>query len=314
MDLHIKYRPKLLKQIKGQDHITTMLEKALRKNTSHSYLLSGPSGVGKTTIGRIIAKKCMVDLSLNLTEIDAATHSGADAMRKLTQNMIMGGWQGGNRAVIIDECHVLSKTAWQVLQKPIEEPHDKCYWILCTTEKNKVPKTITNRCICLDLQVIDDNSIRDILSNIIEKEDMRVSHDIVNAIVENSNGSARRAITYLMACQFADSVKHANSLMLSSLDSPEVIALCRAISKKQSWMKLMKILRGIQSPPETIRLTIRGYFRAVAMNEHGLPEYALMVLDSFSAPCDNSDGLTTLVESIGRVVEYYSDTRKTCTN
>ena len=157
--LILRHRPTDWPAIRGHDAVVGVLQRRIAgPGHPHAYLITGPSGVGKTTIGRLIA----ATLGAETNEIDAATYSGVEAMRSLVEFV---GYQPPrtSRLIIIDECHRLSRNAWDAVLKPIEEPPAHLYWALCTTEFDAVPDTIVTRCYHCKLDRLDDRVIEEFL-------------------------------------------------------------------------------------------------------------------------------------------------------
>ena len=138
-DLARKYRPQSWKQVIGQDAAIKSLRATLKAGGKHGFLFTGPSGVGKTTVARILAAAVGCEAH-NLLEIDAATHTGIDAMRAVSEGVAYKAFGDSPvKVMIIDEAHSLSKAAWQSLLKVVEEPPEHAYWVFCTTEPGKIP-------------------------------------------------------------------------------------------------------------------------------------------------------------------------------
>ncbi len=128
--LHLKYRPKDFDEVVGQDAVVKSLQQAVKNNAGHTFLFTGLSGVGKTTLARITAATVGC-VSSNLIEIDAATHTGVDDMRDVTFSLKYKPIGVGSvKVIIVDECHMLSKSAWNSLLKVLEEPPAWVYWML----------------------------------------------------------------------------------------------------------------------------------------------------------------------------------------
>ena len=171
--LYRKYRPQNFSDIIGQEHVVQTLQNSLKSGAiSHAYLFSGPRGSGKTTFARIFAKsvncenlkngepcnKCnscqeiLAGKSLDLMEIDAASHTGVDDVRSLIEGIRFSPIKSKYKIFIIDECHQLSKSAANALLKTLEEPPDHAIFILATTEAHKMIPTITSRCQRFDFK------------------------------------------------------------------------------------------------------------------------------------------------------------------
>ena len=136
--LYVKYRPQHLDDVTGQDEVVKVLKGLVERNDTHAMLFTGPSGVGKTTLARIVALDLgCVEENGGIMEIDGATYTGIDKMRSVqdgTQYQPFG--KANHRCVILDECHRLSGQAWDSLLKVVEEPHSHMSWMFCTTCKN----------------------------------------------------------------------------------------------------------------------------------------------------------------------------------
>ena len=150
--LYRKYRSKKLSEVVGQNHITTVLESALKQNRiAHAYLFPGPRGVGKTSIARILAHEINnlpyseEENHPDIIEIDAASNNGVDDIRQLRDNVQVAPFSAKYRVYIIDEVHMLSKAAFNALLKTLDAPPEHAVFILATTDAYKLPATIISR-------------------------------------------------------------------------------------------------------------------------------------------------------------------------
>ena len=177
-------------------------------NPSHLYLTDDCIVTHNTTLSRILAKQ----LNAYVTEIDAASNNSADKIRDiLTSLSSTKSINADNNVLILDECHVLSTTAYQVLLKTLEEPPKHLYIILCTTEENKVPETIKNRCEVFHFQNIPVDTIISRLKYICDKEQYEYDDTSLEYLAKYSNGSMRNAISCLeQTISFANNAKYEN--------------------------------------------------------------------------------------------------------
>ena len=213
-----KYRPRSFDTLVGQAHVVQALKNALdQKRLHHAYLFTGTRGVGKTTLARILAKSlnCEKGISsspcgicaacteidqgryVDLIEVDAASNTQVDNMRDLLDNAQYAPTQGQFKIYIIDEVHMLSKSAFNAMLKTLEEPPEHVKFILATTDPQKVPVTVLSRCLQFNLKQMPSQSISDYLEKILKEEGLAYKINALYLIAKSANGSMRDALSIL---------------------------------------------------------------------------------------------------------------------
>ena len=191
-----KYRPSSLEELVGQsDAVQLISEQIKNSNLSHAYLFSGPRGVGKTSLARIIATTIGCDPVFDITEIDAASHNKVDDVRELNDSVnFIASSPGKKRVFILDEVHMLSNAASNAFLKTLEEPPEHVIFILATTEPERVIETIRSRTTQIAFKRIKNTDIITSLEKISKAEKIKLSKDVLEYIANQSDGSLRDAI------------------------------------------------------------------------------------------------------------------------
>jgi DNA polymerase III gamma/tau subunit len=304
--LHLRYRPQTLDEVIGQGAITRSLKGIISRRSAHAFLFSGPSGCGKTTLARITAFD-LGCLPKDVLEIDAATRTGIDDMRKIQEILQYRPFgKGEGRAVIVDECHMLSKASWNSLLKSIEEPPPDTYWFFCTTEAGKVPATVKTRCAPFVVSPVDEKQLGHLFDDVCKAEKIDLPGDVGDLIIKEARGSPRQMLVNLELCRGAKTKKEAAGILKTVLASDPVLEFCRfVIQGKGSWTKAMAVLGKLEDePPESIRIVVSNYVGSAVRNAKGDQEACrlLFILDAFATPYNPSEGLAPLMSSIGRVL------------
>ena len=215
-----KYRPRTFEDLIGQNSMVKILSNAFSLNRiAHAFLFTGVRGVGKTTAARIVARglNCLKDDSptispcgvcsscisakndrhVDIVEIDAASHTGVDDVRELTEGVRYKPTEGRYKIYIIDEVHMLSTQAFNALLKTLEEPPEHVKFIFCTTEIKKIPVTVLSRCQKFDLRRVAVDELVELLRSICSKEEVSIDDKSLNLLARYSDGSVRDSLSLL---------------------------------------------------------------------------------------------------------------------
>jgi len=258
-----KWRPKSFSELTGQDHVVKALTNALeRQRLHHAYLFTGTRGVGKTTIARILAKalncesgitatpcgKCGACIEIDggrfvdLIELDAASNTQVDSMRELLENALYAPTYGRYKVYIIDEVHMLSKSAFNAMLKTLEEPPDHVKFVLATTDPQKIPVTVLSRCLQFNLKQIPPSLIANHLTHVLEQEQISGDAMSTQLLARAAQGSMRDALSMLdQAIAFGEGTVSESSvrIMLGAIDQGYLYDLLDALVRKDGSQMLM---------------------------------------------------------------------------
>lgn len=284
MSLYNKHRPSDFSEMYGNKVVLESLDVLLTKhNPPHSFLLTGGTGCGKTTVGRIIANilKCS---SFDFRELDSATYRGIDDVREIRRNSQLKPVQGPVIVWLLDECHKLTGDAQNALLKILENPPPHVFFVLCTTDPNKLLPTIRGRCSHFQLNPLSEKDMFRLLKSIVRKEGERLSQEIYEQIILDSAGHPRNAIQILEQVLSVSPENRAETARRYAEEINESIALCRALMKKRGWGEIATILKGLKShDPEAVRRAVLGYVQTVLLNG-AVNDRAGLILEEFKNP------------------------------
>jgi len=250
-----KWRPRSFDQLVGQEHVVRALTNALDRNRlHHAYLMTGTRGVGKTTLARIIAKalNCETGVSaspcgscsacveidggrfVDLIELDAASNTQVDQMRELLENALYAPTRGRFKIYIIDEVHMLSRSAFNAMLKTLEEPPEHVKFVLATTDPQKVPVTVLSRCLQFNLKQIPVPQIRSQLARILDAEGIEFEPAALQLLARAARGSMRDGLSLLdqtIAHGAGKVAEDSVRAMLGAVDQEYLTALLEALAR-----------------------------------------------------------------------------------
>lgn len=246
--LYRKYRPQTFSEVAGQEQVVRPLEEQIRaKKIGHAYLFSGSRGLGKTSVARIFAREVGCS-ERDLYEIDAASHTGVDHIRNLTENIYTLPFASPYKVFILDEAHMLSKGAWNAFLKTLEEPPSYAIFILATTELSKVPETVQSRCQVFEFKRPSREALGKMVGAVAKKEGYTLEAGTADLIALLAEGSYRDGLSILEKVFSASSGKSVGreeaEQALGAPKSALVHALGAALSEGNSDKALASIRKA----------------------------------------------------------------------
>ncbi|MGA9333398.1 MAG: DNA polymerase III subunit gamma/tau [Rudaea sp.] len=247
-----KWRPKRFPELVGQEHVVRALSNALDTGRMHhAFLFTGTRGVGKTTIARIFAKSLNCERGqtshpcgecsacrdidagrfMDMIEIDAASNTGVDDVREVIENAQYAPSRGRFKVYLIDEVHMLSKSAFNALLKTLEEPPDHVKFLLATTDPQKLPVTVLSRCLKFNLKRLLPTQIVGQMKHILDAEGIQYDHDALDELARGADGSLRDGLSLLdQAIAYGAGTVRAGEVrqMLGTIERSRVFALLEA--------------------------------------------------------------------------------------
>lgn len=286
MELYNKYRPKKLDEVVGNRIMLKALAGLLSKTPPHAFLFEGPTGCGKTTLARIVAKELKA-IDDDFVEIDSADFRGIDTIRNLKRQSAFSPMHGKVRVFLIDECHKLTVDAQNALLKLLENPPKHAFFILATTDSQKLLKTIKGRCSRFILSLLGDEEMHLLLKRVVKFESGKVVKEAYERIINDSFGHPRNALQILEQVLAVPAKEQLKVAKRSAAEESQSIELCRALIMATSWKKVSNLLKGLkQEDAEGVRRHVLGYAQSVLLNKDS-PKAAI-ILEEFIEPFYNS--------------------------
>jgi DNA polymerase-3 subunit gamma/tau len=195
--LYSRYRPQDFAQVIGQEHVTAVLARAVESGEiGHAYLFSGTRGTGKTSVARILAR-ALGTAPEDTYEIDAASQTSVDDIREINEGVWVLPFRSKFKVYILDEAHMLSKSAWNALLKTLEEPPAHCIFIMATTEPEKVPETVISRCEWYQFKKPSQPVLAKVVAETAKREGLKFGEGAAELVASLAKGSFRDALSIL---------------------------------------------------------------------------------------------------------------------
>ena len=292
MSLHIRCRPRDFDEFYGNnDTVDALLAVLKRDDPPHSYLFVGPSGTGKTTLGRLLKKYLKIE-DADYAEYDAANTRGIKTIREVIENCGYAPMIGSRKLYLFDECHQLTTDAQEAILKTIEKPPDHVYIALCTTEPEKLKATLVrrpNKFMCKPLLM---QEMKELLEDVCEAEGKESSDEVLDKIISVANGSPGIALNLLDTVIDLDAETGVQCVTDITHDEISIVAICQTlinknISPSNKWEKIKKILPKLSDNHESNRRGILSYMTKVHLGRNGSLQ-TLEILGIFEKPVFNS--------------------------
>jgi len=280
-----RYRPQSFEGVIGNVTTVKALKTALDRESGYvaTTLLSGPSGCGKTTLARIIARE-LGARNLDLKELNISDMRGIDAARMIIDVVKVAPW-GSCRVVILNECHKATKEFQNAMLELLEEPPPDNYFILCTTEPEKLLKSVKNRCTIFQINKVQARSLIPLIGKIAKMEKISITKDVIEAIAHNAGGSPRQALVMLDALVGIKDKKEQLDLIVGyHYNESNVWQLYQAVTYKKPWKEVADIIKGLNATSaEEVRFALLALLERDILAGNKNANRAVNMLDFFAS-------------------------------
>ncbi|MBW2309229.1 MAG: AAA family ATPase [Deltaproteobacteria bacterium] len=279
-ELYKKYRPRKLSQIMGQPQAVAALEVMVQENrVPHTLLLSGPSGTGKTTIARIL-RKYLGCSKVDFTEVNCSDLTGIDTVRDIRRRVGQAPLNGTSRIWLIDEAHKITDAAQNAMLKLLEDTPDHVWFILATTNPDKLLRTVRSRCTEISLNSLNSAALEAIIHRVATKENVTLSKAVMEKLIQTADGNGRKALVILDQIRGLPEQDQLDAIVPDKAQT-QAIEIFLAIIRREKWSKVAAILREVEDEPERIRRLILACARTSLLKGGRNANQAFLVIEIF---------------------------------
>lgn len=283
MELYKKYRPRKLEAMIGQDSTVKMLKQMLKRNRlPHTLLFEGPSGCGKTTFARIL-RKTLGCGKHDFVEKNCADFRGIDMVRDIRSHLQQAPISGSCRIWLIDEAHKLSNDAQNAFLKMLEDTPNHVYFMLATTDPQKLLPTIRTRCTEAIVKKLSNSNMQKLIGRVCKKEEVEIPEEVIEEIIESSEGSARKALVLLnQIIDLEDEEDMLETIKATTMEIQAKIIARTLLNPRVKWYEMAKIIRETAGEEaEQIRWMVLGYSKKVLLSGGKQAGRAYIIIDAF---------------------------------
>lgn len=282
-ELYKVHRPVDYDSVIGQTSATQLL-KAMDRDEEYpqAILFTGPSGCGKTTLARIVVERLNCG-DADFVETDAASNRGIDMVRAIQKRIGLAPIDGDKRVWLIDECHALTSDAQSAFLKILEDTPSHVHFLLATTDPQKLKQTIRTRCTQVTVKSLSLTHLNDLITNVLEAEEVEMDEEVIDAICERAEGSARKALVLLNTVIGIEDPEEQLEIVNQKEVNDQAIEIARSLLKG-SWADVSRILKNTDEDPESIRRMILAYMNAIVLKSPKQANRLVPMMEEFEEP------------------------------